>query len=103
MDNIHTYASHRLNLVIARVLLMHGEGFKFTSDMISDPRVKVPIGINGRRRSHCRHAVIKNKVFIIPVLTCGRGMPNYHADLGNDHHEKVKNFKKPRPQWKVAK
>jgi hypothetical protein len=23
--------------------------------------------------------------------------------LCNDHHEKVKNFKKPRPQWKVAK
>jgi hypothetical protein len=21
----------------------------------------------------------------------------------NDHHEKVKNFKKPRPQWKLAK
>jgi hypothetical protein len=23
--------------------------------------------------------------------------------LCNDNHEKVKNFKKPRPQWKVAK
>jgi hypothetical protein len=23
--------------------------------------------------------------------------------LCNDHHEKVKNFKKPSPQWKVAK
>jgi hypothetical protein len=23
--------------------------------------------------------------------------------LHNDHHKKVKNFKTPRPQWKVAK
>jgi hypothetical protein len=23
--------------------------------------------------------------------------------LHNDHHKKVKNFKKPRSQWKVAK
>jgi hypothetical protein len=37
MDNIHTCIIHRLNLVIARVLLMHCEGFQFTGDMISGP------------------------------------------------------------------
>jgi hypothetical protein len=35
MDNIHTYTICHPDLVIARVFLMHGEGFKFTGDMIS--------------------------------------------------------------------
>jgi hypothetical protein len=28
---------------------------------------------------------------------------NEASYLRNDHHEKVKNFKKPGPQWNVAK
>jgi hypothetical protein len=41
--------------------------------------------------------------FITSMIKPRISSSNEAAYLRNDHHEKVKNFKKPRPQWKVVK
>jgi hypothetical protein len=41
--------------------------------------------------------------FITSMIKPRIPLANEAPYLRNDHHEKVMNFKKPRPQWKVAK
>jgi hypothetical protein len=41
--------------------------------------------------------------FVTSMIKQGIPSTNKAPYSRNDHHEKVKNFKKPRPQWKVAK
>jgi hypothetical protein len=41
--------------------------------------------------------------FVTSMIKPRKPLANEAPYLRNDHHEKVKNFKKPRPQWKVAK
>jgi hypothetical protein len=41
--------------------------------------------------------------FVISMIKPRIPSANEAPFLRSNHHEKVKNFKKPRPQWKVAK
>jgi hypothetical protein len=42
-------------------------------------------------------------LFVTSMIKPRIPLANEAPYLHNGHHEKVKNFKKPRPQWKVAK
>jgi hypothetical protein len=68
INNVYTYTVCHLNLVIATVMLMHGELLQFPSDVIGGPRIEVPVGIRRVDGSHSWDTCVGDEGLIKYVL-----------------------------------
>ena len=58
MCNVHTLSVCSLNLILAMVVLLHGELVKVISEVIGSCRVRIPIRINWIRGSRAVGGVV---------------------------------------------
>jgi hypothetical protein len=80
MRNLHTCTVSHLYLIVASVVIMHGELFELTSDMIRSARLSVPVGVGVVRcSSRSSHAGFRDVFLIEPVPAHIGRMTNLEA------------------------